>query len=871
MLRSFVFALFTHNDCISQTNSPKAARTLPVAGAEDHPQHPAVEIRFEDAVVVEASPRNFHLLRRCRVSGMNNDRCYDPSSSLGPLRPPHFFKRPRNSSNLPPKTQVNIHCPQSGLSAENPNPFRADATGEGSVPTAGKVSRVFSNTHPHLFDNSLIEVEEGIEEVDFEDLALVHERVLDPDPATLSAPTVQRENFTGTIRKPAPEPEVQPEETSDVTLVTTETTFRTETEACTVTDVELLDGPVIKASADAVQLVTPVQEEHMFVETQISITSAESGPVTIPTESPPLFVIDTNPSASRQQIPVPAYDVRPHTVSLGEIAGVKVEPDPEDDVIVYEAPNPRLSTPRVELAALTNIPFPNHTPSSTPRQINPLQKGKFVHVVGKNARRGSGGILGVKRKRLVEHGTFAAFGAMFAEARLRSQDDGKDRDPKEHLRRQGDSDVDWGGETDEGKGDPTAATAEGMDLDPDLVGSVDVVTAMERFVEGINANHVRTDDLEDQNGRKDSSSDDEMDEDEGVESDEEMMLIEEFLAAQDDSDSSDEGDDDDDELDPRAGFQARLDRLRRKQQKVIEMEDGEDEDEMDQDFEWGEWREIDVRPIYPLKSCDLCGTPRIWSEVPSVNTGRTVGHVTRFLGPSRMAFSKSHSPKLPRQVRPSVVSMVSPPTDDSVERKDLPTGLQEQWEKDRLNKAKQKSERELARLEAILDPLVTKKGGKKSKKAMIAAARLDPLIEIRHRIADMVSVEQQIRRFLADKGRKDMALPASDKSTRKKIHNLAALFGLKSKSKNGALGRYTTLMKTKHSGGNIDERQVARMMEGFKYRASYDVSDDDWDDMRKGKGKGKGKAKGKGKFKKEKDQPEHLKTREGDVVGHVRA
>ena len=155
---------------------------------------------------------------------------------------------------------------------------------------------------------------------------------------------------------------------------------------------------------------------------------------------------------------------------------------------------------------------------------------------------------------------------------------------------------------------------------------------------------------------------------------------------------------------------------------------------------------------------------------------------------------------------------------------------------------------------------------------MITAARLDPSIETRHTIVDMVSVEQQIRRFLADKGKQDMALPACDKSTRKKIHNLAALFGLESKSKGGGLRRYTTLRKAGHTGGNIDERQVTRMMEGFKYRASYDVSDDDWDDSRKGKGKGKAKAKGKSKGKlKEKDQPAHLKTKEGEVVGHVRA
>ena len=651
-----------------------------------------------------------------------------------------------------------------------------------------------------------------------------------------------------------------------------ETTVRTETMVSTAADVELPDEP---ASAEAAQLVAPVQDEPMVAKTHIFITSAEPGPVTIPTEPPPLFVIDTNPSASQTQITVPAYDVHPNTVTFGENVGGNVESDPEDDVIVYEAPNPRISTPRVELATLTNISFPDHTPSSAPRQINPLRKGKFVHVVGRNAKRGSGGSLGVKRKRLAEHGNLASFGAAIAESRLRSQDD---RDPKEHLRRQGGSDIDWGDDTDEGKGDPAVATAEGMDLDPDLVGSEVTMAAMESFVKGIGANHVRMDELEDVEAREDSPSDDEMYEDEDgtgdedVESDEEMMLIEEFLAAQDGSDFSD--DDDDDGLDPRAGFQARLDRLRKKQQKMIEMEDGEDEDEMDQDSKWGEREEIDVRTIYLLESRDLRCTPRIWLKGSSANTRRTGQRVTRYLGPSKMAFSKSHSPKLPHRVSRSVGLMVLPPTDGFVERKDLPAGLQEQWEKDRLKKAKQRRERELARLEAALDPLVTKKGGKKSKKAMIAAARLDPSIEIRHRIVDMVSVEQQIRRFLADNSKNDMALPACDKSTRKKIHNLAALFGLKSKSKNGSLGRYTTLMKTRHSGRNIDEQEVARMMKGFKYRASYDVSDDDFDDVRKGKGKGKGKGKDKGKGKgklKEKDQSAHLKTKEGDVVGHVRA
>jgi len=148
---------------------------------------------------------------------------------------------------------------------------------------------------------------------------------------------------------------------------------------------------------------------------------------------------------------------------------------------------------------------------------------------------------------------------------------------------------------------------------------------------------------------------------------------------------------------------------------------------------------------------------------------------------------------------------------------------------------------------------------------------------------DMDSVHQQIREFLADKDKKEMALPACDKGMRMKIHHLAALFGLISKSKGSALRRHTRLFKTNLSGKNIDEREVAVMLEEFKYSPLFDRSDDErggrGKDKKKDKGKEKGKDKGKGKEKgggkakgklmKEKGQSGHLRTKEGEVVGHA--
>ena len=401
---------------------------------------------------------------------------------------------------------------------------------------------MFSSTHPHLFDNSHFEIEEGIEEVNFEDLPLVHERVLNSASTSLAPPTVQEQVVVDANQNPASEPEVQREYT----------------------------------------------------------TTTETGPS-------PLFFIDTNPTMSQRQIPVPTYHLHPHIGSLDEDVLVKVEaePDPEDDVIVYDAPNPRISTPRVEPSTLAKISFSNHVPAPSPRQVNPLRRSKFVHVVGRNARRGSSGIVGVKRKRLSEHKKFAVFGAAIAEARLRSQDGEEDRDPKKHLRRHGDSDLDWGNETDEdGRGDgPVTTTAEGMDLDPDLVGSGVTMTAMKRFSEGINGNHLTMNDLEDVRVGEETSSDSDEgveskgnNEDEILESDEERMLIEEFIADQYGSDFSD--DEEEDELGPMAGFQARLDRLRRKQQKIIDLGEDENEDEMDPDFQWGEGEEIGVCIIH---------------------------------------------------------------------------------------------------------------------------------------------------------------------------------------------------------------------------------------------------------------------------------
>lgn len=109
----------------------------------------------------------------------------------------------------------------------------------------------------------------------------------------------------------------------------------------------------------------------------------------------------------------------------------------------------------------------------------------------------------------------------------------------------------------------------------------------------------------------------------------------------------------------------------------------------------------------------------------------------------------------------------------------------------------------------------TKKGGRKGKKAMLIAASLNPAVDDipPNHISDMPTLEQQIRRFVDDLGGKpSMALPPMDKATRKKVHELAIAFGLKSQSKGKGTGRYTTLIRTTRTGIRIDEKKVSKIL-----------------------------------------------------------
>ncbi|KAH9932509.1 uncharacterized protein B0H18DRAFT_985975 [Fomitopsis serialis] len=419
---------------------------------------------------------------------------------------------------------------------------------------------------------------------------------------------------------------------------------------------------------------------------------------------------------------------------------------------------------------------------------------------------------------------FGAFGALASEAQ--AQREGRERDPRESEQRRGDSDVNFGDTSDEDI-EQVSNGIGAMELDAEI--SVD---AMKSFVQSMNAEgsrHITMDDIadgermraEDEQGATPTSSrgsDGESEEDDAQHKDEELegaLAAEERALIGEESEEEDEDESSDEEDTPRAGFRARLARMRARDNgrgkgkgKARQVDDSSDED-MD-NVALADEDEAFIAEIQEMLDANV--------------------HILS----NRDKKGKKNSF---RAIEDDIVSdddesaaMMTP----AARRKDkhVPPELKDQWEKDRQKKAENKRKRKEDMIAVAADPLAVHKGGKKGRKAMLAAARLEQHMEVENRIVDFVSLEAQIRRFIEDIGDKStMALPPCDKETRKKIHELADAFNLKSQSKGTGRGRYTTLIKTSRSGVRINEKKIGRITKTNK--------DSTWGAPWQGKGKGK--------------------------------
>ncbi|TFK65821.1 hypothetical protein BDN72DRAFT_800797 [Pluteus cervinus] len=698
-----------------------------------------------------------------------------------------------------------------------------EETGDGEqdhVPTAERVARVFSGrpVPPAGFDQE--EGEEELEEIDFSEIGRIQAEVdaaaaLAPKGVTSTSLDEVEERFTG-IR------------------------IRSTTQQ--VVSFKVADG------------------------------SPPAGPsLQDPTDDTPLFVIDTTPApvldGGSNSVLV---NTHPSDTPLGELAD-------DDDLIVYDAPNPRSTTttaapsgrqtPEAGIPVTTSliteptISLPEHVPPSQedPAELQasvsatvpetPAAPTTFASVhfsfkdspsakrtpqrvtmftAGSSARSKLRARVTQRQASRKKRGTFGSFGAMMEEAHIRGEDV---KDPRWEERRRDDSDIDWGDEDEEqgGGASPPAAgssrahlfAAEGMDIDPELDPNFAALVSFAKGMAPQGDAFVTMDDIADQkkmeeedahvderassgesNGASDDDGEDEVDA--AINAEEEQMLGEEESDAEYDE-----------------SFDAQLKRIRKaaegKRKAANPDDDSEDDSEDDYDDLFMTKADEDEEFLDQL------------DMLMDQNQHLLKGKDRK----QRNALFRSihHGEFLDQED----YNLTNKQRQEQV--KDLGPELLDQWEKDRAKKAENKRKRAEARLLLAADPLAPKKGGKKGHKAMLAAARLDPTINvIPNRIIDTTTLVQQIRRFIADVGGPNtMSLPPADKATRKNVHDLATAFNLKSASKGKGDARYTTLTKTTRSGLGVNEKKVGHILRRGTSRG-YEFVDGGRGDGRRGGG-----------------------------------
>lgn len=595
-------------------------------------------------------------------------------------------------------------------------------------------------------------------------------------------------------------------------------------------------------------------------------------PTRVPEDDTPTFFIDTEPtrpSAHRSASDVILFDRTAWgSAPLGE----------EDELIVYVAPHPRSgqaspipNVPRVRLPSrsvltgttslmqthpgpvahedtidkslpvqsevpqFSSVSFDFTTPSTKKKSrqrpvFTPgdLSKAR-IQAMKQDAR--------VARKHAQRRAMFGSFGAILSEARLRDADERERKSARWESRRKDDSDVDFGDDDEDGAPvndgiDEVSVGLGGMDLDPDLEPNLE---AMKGFVQSMSAEgsrHRTIDEIQDEedeeeeggsdsHGSYNNTSDEEDKEEDAVFEVEEEILIAESEGERphkpsrsDDSDEAEDSSDDDDELSPGANFQARLRRVREKSRSMkpaTAAAESDSEEESDDPFP--PWNRGDSDEDYMARIEDIL---EMHSDIPGGKDRKLRNKLFRSIQNGQFDHIDDYE-----ELDGSF--SFKPAKSKKDKMKEFPAELQKMWEKDRAKKAERKRAREMARLLDAVDSISPKKGGKKGRKAMRAAAQLDrrELSEIQNAIVDMVTLEKQIRRFISDtSGKNNMVLPPMNKASRKEVHELANSFNLKSQSKGKGAGRYTTLIKSTKIRA-IDERKVKSVMK--KHGGQFDT------------------------------------------------
>ncbi|KAI0088089.1 hypothetical protein BDY19DRAFT_994500 [Irpex rosettiformis] len=725
---------------------------------------------------------------------------------------------------------------------------------ESHVPTADRVARVFSGEDEEDAEENE-DGEEPLEEIDFSEIGRLQAEVDAaaknlPDISRREKMTVVEEKFTGFYIDPNPAILESPSRT-------VRTSQAAETALADIEDeVIVYVAPHPRAGP-----ITPPPQPNEYTGPYTSILTGRRGPVEEVTQEVPISAEPVghtlNELASGQdsveEIERPTTTDEPMSVEMSaetdkpgieETATPSIAVAPTTETIevisshvTTESINHSSTIDAIEMTieahtsetADTLVVQDSAEPASVPtyetftfsfpaKQTLQKKMTRKLHPVRtpKALRRPQ------PRRKSLHH--FGVFGAQLEEAHLH-----EGVDPRKSERRTGDSDLDWGS----GSEDEEEKFRDPIDELSNGVGDMTVdegldEKAMARFVMSMSAEgsrHVTMDDLDDEEQMK---REDEEESEESSEPDEEDSELEAAVREEEDvfvasaetverhkgpsegrhrENSEDEDEDiwsDDDEETPRRGFQARLERIRKnaegkKKAETTDDLDNDDEDDdayMSLDEPWADRDEdyIDHIQAIPDKNADILNSRDRKTQTKLFNSIRD----------GKFGYDEYEQ-------------YVATPAKRKKTFKEtgLPPDMKEQWEKDRATKAENKRKRQLDRLEAAADPLAKKKGGKKGHKAMLAAARLEEggPITLLNRIVNLSTLEQQIRRFIDKRdGPSSMSLPPCDKDTRRKIHEMAIAFNLKSFSKGKGTTRYITLTKTSYTGTKINEKKVKRIM-----------------------------------------------------------
>jgi hypothetical protein len=353
---------------------------------------------------------------------------------------------------------------------------------------------------------------------------------------------------------------------------------------------------------------------------------------TVVEDKAPTFFIDTTPSivdfASQLLEPIVDNSVI-EAPPLGQAA--------DDDIIVYEAPYPRLSglAPCPPVASMSS-PLPFDSPSTSAQPANSHQHSVSTPIdsisisfasaedqdvlLSKHVKaRMAIGLKPTPRSRKLAKKERAAarrreerkamssmtsFGLSMGERAALQERSTVKRDTRYAERRRGDSDVDWGTDDDDALEEVRSGIGD-MDLD----GEVGNITTLTRFAKGVGEQVVTIADLED--GARMKEEDDETGSAEEGSSQEGESI---FDAAErkeineaDEADSSDSSDEDT----PRRSFQGRLQRMRAKgkgkavTQARLSSDEEEDSDEVGTFGPGMSWADRDERY---LKTIEVSGS-----------------------------------------------------------------------------------------------------------------------------------------------------------------------------------------------------------------------------------------------------------------------